>query len=298
MEYIPAKTILSGYREQREWFGCHYNMKLYRGCCHGCIYCDSRSECYGIQEFDRVRAKKDALYLLERELRARRRVGIIHTGSMSDPYNPFEKAECLTQQALEKIARYGFGVVIATKSDLVVRDIPILQRIRSQSPVAVHITITTAGDMLSEKIEPFAPPSSRRFEALRALSGAGITTGVLLMPVLPWITDDPQNIREIVQKAARAGVKYVFNGGKKMFGLTMRDRQREYFYKQLDQIFPGLSARYRKTYGYDYGCNSPLAELLWEEFVRTCRECEVEYRMPKIISIIRAGYEEPQLSLF
>lgn len=205
MEYIPAKTILSGYREQREWFGCHYNMNLYRGCCHGCIYCDSRSECYGIQEFDRVRAKKDALYLLERELRARRRVGIIHTGSMSDPYNPFEKAECLTQQALEKIARYGFGVVIATKSDLVVRDIPILQRIRSQSPVAVHITITTAGDMLSEKIEPFAPPSSRRFEALRALSGAGITTGVLLMPVLPWITDDPQNIREIVQKAARAG---------------------------------------------------------------------------------------------
>ena len=168
MEYIPAKTILSGYREQREWFGCHYNMNLYRGCCHGCVYCDSRSECYGIQEFDRVRAKKDALYLLERELRARRRVGIIHTGSMSDPYNPFEKAECLTQQALEKIARYGFGVVIATKSDLVVRDIPILQRIRSQSPVAVHITITTAGDMLSEKIEPFAPPSSRRFEALRA----------------------------------------------------------------------------------------------------------------------------------
>lgn len=224
MEYVPAKTILSGYREQTEWFGCHYNMNLYRGCCHGCIYCDSRSECYGIEDFDRVRAKKGAMETLERELRAKRRIGIIHTGSMSDPYNPFESTERLTRHALEKIARYGFGVVIATKSDLVVRDIPLLQRIRAQSPVAVNITITAAKDVLSRQIEPFAPLSSQRFAALKALSDAGIPAGVLLMPVLPWITDDPENIRTIIQKAAQAGAKYLFNGGKKMFGLTMRDR--------------------------------------------------------------------------
>ena len=298
MEYVPAKTILSGYREQTEWFGCHYNMNLYRGCCHGCIYCDSRSECYGIEDFDRVRAKKGAMETLERELRAKRRIGIIHTGSMSDPYNPFESTECLTRHALEKIARYGFGVVIATKSDLVVRDIPLLQRIRAQSPVAVNITITAAKDVLSRQIEPFAPLSSQRFAALKALSDAGIPAGVLLMPVLPWITDDPENIRAIIQKAAQAGAKYLFNGGKKMFGLTMRDRQREYFYARLEEQFPGLSARYRKTYGYDYGCNSPLAGPLWEEYVQTCRKCGVEYRMANIISILRNGYEEPQLSFF
>lgn len=118
------------------------------------------------------------------------------------------------------------------------------------------------------------------------------------MPVLPWITDDPENIRAIIQKAAQAGAKYLFNGGKKMFGLTMRDRQREYFYARLEEQFPGLSARYRKTYGYDYGCNSPLAGPLWEEYVQTCRKCGVEYRMANIISIIRNGYEEPQLSFF
>lgn len=297
MEYIPAKTILSGYREQKDWFGCHYNMNLYRGCCHGCIYCDSRSECYQIEDFDQVRAKENALNTLERELRARRRTGIIHTGSMSDPYNPFEKTECLTQGALEKIARHGFGVVIATKSDLVVRDIPLLQRIQKFSPVAVHITITAAQDAVAEKVEPSAPSSSRRFAALRALSDAGITAGVLLMPVLPWITDDPANIREIVKQSALSGDKYLYNGGKRMFGLTMRDRQREYFYARLDERYPGLCARYKKTYGLDYGCNSPLAGLLWEEYVKACRENGVEYRMSQIISIIRKNYEEPQLSL-
>ena len=296
MEYIPAKTILSGYREQTEWFGCHYNMNLYRGCCHGCIYCDSRSECYGIDDFDHVRAKKDALDTLERELRSKRRVGIVHTGSMSDPYNPFEKTELLTRRALEKIARYGFGIVIATKSDLVVRDIPILQRIQAYQPAAVNITITAAQDQLSRQIEPFAPPSSRRFDALYKLSGAGITAGVLLMPSLPWITDKPENIRAIVEKAAQSGAKYIFNSGRNMFGLTMRDRQRDYFYDRLDERFPGLSARYRKTYGDDYSCNSPMAGRLWEEYVRTCQACGLEYRMPQIISIIRSGYEENQLS--
>ncbi|MDD3192524.1 MAG: radical SAM protein [Oscillospiraceae bacterium] len=298
MEYIPAKTILSGYQEQKSWFGCHYNMNLYRGCCHGCIYCDSRSECYGIDHFDQVCAKENALETLERELRAKRRTGIIHTGSMSDPYNPFERDERLTQGALEKIARYGFGVVMATKSDLVVRDIPLLQRIREHSPVAVNITITTAEDALGKQVEPSAPAASRRFTVLRKLSEAGIPAGVLLMPVLPWITDDPANIRAIVEKAAQAGAKYLFNGGKEMFGLTMRDRQREYFYARLDENFPGLSTRYRKTYGYDYGCNSPLAKPLWGEYTRACRVCGVAYQMADIISIIRKGYEEPQLSLF
>ena len=109
MEFIPAKTILSGYRENNPWFGVNYNMNIYKGCCHGCIYCDSRSECYRVEDFDRVRAKKDALLTIQRELASKRKKGVIGTGAMSDPYNPFEEELELTRQALALIDAYGFG---------------------------------------------------------------------------------------------------------------------------------------------------------------------------------------------
>lgn len=152
MEFIEAKTIISGYTDGNAWFGNNYNMNIYKGCCHGCIYCDSRSECYHVENFDKVRAKANALALIARELKSKRKTGVIGTGSMSDPYNPFEKEYMLTRGALELIDRYGFGVSIATKSDLIMRDIDVLKKIGMHSPVLIKMTITTADDNLCKKL--------------------------------------------------------------------------------------------------------------------------------------------------
>ena len=157
MEFISAKTILSGYAENNPWFGCNYNMNLYKGCCHGCIYCDSRSACYGVERFDEVRAKENALGTLARELRAKRRKGVVGMGAMSDPYNPFERTLELTRGALALLDRFGFGAALATKSDLVLRDTDVLQSIAAHSPTLVKITVTAADDALCRKVEPHAP---------------------------------------------------------------------------------------------------------------------------------------------
>lgn len=170
METIPAKTILSGYADTA-WFGANYNMNLYKGCCHGCIYCDSRSSCYRVERFDTVRAKENALEILRRELLAKRRSGIVHTGAMSDPYNPFEKEACLTAGALDLLARHGFGAVLATKSDLAVRDAQRLLAVRRHAPSAVNFTVTTADDVLCRAIERCVCPTSARLSAMRALTG-------------------------------------------------------------------------------------------------------------------------------
>lgn len=147
---IPAKTIVSGYIKGG-WFGANYNMNIYKGCCHGCIYCDSRSDCYRVENFDLVRAKENALAVIERDLKAKRRIGTVITGSMSDPYNPFERELELTRGALKLIDRFGFGICIDTKSDLVCRDLDILLEIKKHSPTIVNFTITTADDKLSQK---------------------------------------------------------------------------------------------------------------------------------------------------
>lgn len=295
MRTIPAKTILSGYADSG-WFGASYNMNLYKGCCHGCIYCDSRSACYRVDNFDEVRAKRDALSTLERELRSRRRTGIVHTGAMSDPYNPFEEAERLTQGALRLLDRYGYGVVLATKSPLVVRDADLLACIRSHSPAAVNITITTADDGLCRQIERHVPPTSARLDAIRRLSEAGIPCGVLLMPILPFLNDTPENIEAVVRQAARAGARWVFPGYG--FGVTLRQNQRDYFYERLDEDFPGLRERYLRAFGDRYFCRSPQARALGTAFRRACREEGLVYRMEDITARIREGYETEQLRLF
>ena len=171
---VRARSILQKVRTHgNEWFGIDYNMNLYRGCCHGCIYCDSRSACYGVEDFARVRVKKDALPRLRQELAACRESGVVATGSMSDPYNPLERRYGYTRGLLELLDRYCFGAAIATKGTLVERDIDLLQRISTHSPVIVKITVTTPHDALSALVEPHAPPSSRRLAALEALSRAG-----------------------------------------------------------------------------------------------------------------------------
>lgn len=294
MDFIPAKTIVSGYRESDEWFGNNYNMNIYKGCSHGCIYCDSRSECYHIDNFDTVRAKENALFLIERDLKSKRKTGVIGIGAMSDPYNPFEKEYELTRGALKLIDSYGFGISIATKSDLVTRDIDLLKRIKQHSPVLVKITVTAFNDKLSRKIEPDAPASSKRFDSVKQLSDNGIFPGILMMPVLPYLEDTEENVKAIIYKAHEAGAKFVFPA----FGVTLRQNQREWFYSKLDIMYPGLKEKYIKKYGNSYECHSPDAKQLMAITKQECGKLGLLYKMEDIIKGYKQGYYEKQLPLF
>lgn len=294
MKFIPAKTILSGYETGNAWFGKNYNMNIYKGCCHGCIYCDSRSECYRVENFDEVRAKEDALPLLARELNTKRRTGVIGTGAMSDPYNPFEQEYRLTRGALELIDTYRFGIAIATKSDLITRDIDVLSSICRHSPVLVKITITAADDSLCQKLEPRVAAASRRFAAINALAARGIFTGLLLMPVLPFLTDTELNIRAIIRLAYENGAKFIYPA----FGVTLRQNQRDWYYQQLDAQFPGLKQKYINRFGNTYECPSPNAKVLWPLFQQECERLGILYKMQEIIAHYQQGYGNRQLALF
>lgn len=292
MEYIPAKTIVTR-TKNRDWFGTDYNMNIYRGCSHGCIYCDSRSECYGIEDFDRVRAKGDALRIIRDDLRRKVRKGVVGTGSMSDPYNPFENDLCLTRHALELIDAYGFGIAIATKSPLLLRDMDILEGIREHSPVACMVTVTSAQDELAARVEPGAAASSQRFRALAALAERGIFAGVLLMPVLPFLEDSRENVLSVVRHGAEAGCKFIYP----FFGMTLRAKQREYYYGKLDKLFPdaGLTEKYRRRYGESYHCPSPKAAQLYKLFAAECEKCGILYRMKDIVHAYKENYGENQM---
>ena len=295
MDYIPAKHILIR-SKSTAWFGTDHTVNLYRGCCHGCLYCDSRSDCYRNPDFDRVTAKADALRILRDELARKVRPAFIGMGAMSDPYNPFEEELLLTRHALELIDAYDCGVSVDTKSDLIVRDIDLYQSIQTHSPVICKITVTTVDEELAAKVEPRAPSPARRLEAIRKLAEAGLFCGVLLMPVLPFLEDRPEQVLSVVDRSADAGAKFIYSG----FGVTMRQGQREYFLRELDRAFPGehLSRRYLARYGDRYRCPSPRARELWEVFTARCRERGLLYQMPHIVSAATRGYGDRQLTFF
>lgn len=295
LERIPAKHIITNTKTS-EWFGMDYNMNIYKGCCHGCIYCDSRSDCYRIDEFDRVRVKENALEIIRDDLRRKVKTGVVGTGSMSDPYNPFEKELELTRHALELIDAFGFGVGIATKSNLIKRDIDILSDIKEHSPVICKVTVTTADDALARKIEPGVCPSSERFEAIARLSEAGLYSGVLLMPVLPFLEDSEENMLAIVKQAHEAGAKYIYA----LFGMTLRENQRAWYYEKLQELFPeeNYVERYRQKYGTYYECRSPKSSRLWSRFVKECEKYGIRYEMKSIIRGYKQSYEYNQISLF
>ena len=295
MDYIPAKHILIR-SKSTAWFGTDHTVNLYRGCCHGCLYCDSRSDCYRNPDFDRVTAKADALRILRDELARKVRPAFIAMGAMSDPYNPFEEELLLTRHALELIDAYDCGVSVDTKSDLIVRDVDLYQSIQAHSPVICKITVTTVDEELAAKVEPRAPSPARRLEAIRKLAEAGLFCGVLLMPVLPFLEDRPEQVLSVVDRSADAGAKFIYSG----FGVTMRQGQREYFLRELDRAFPGehLSRRYLARYGDRYRCPSPRARELWEVFTARCRERGLLYQMPHIVSAATRGYGDRQLTFF
>ncbi|HEX3044802.1 MAG TPA: radical SAM protein [Bacillota bacterium] len=289
IKQILAKTLLGTVKDPPDrLFGLRYNLNLYRGCGHGCIYCDSRSLCYRIENFDDILIKENALELLEKELRSKRKKGTIGTGSMNDPYMPVEAETQLARRTLAVMARFGFPVHILTKSDLVTRDIDLIKQI-SRAYAAVSFTITTADDELAGLIEPSAPAPSRRFEALQTIAGEGLYTGILLMPVLPYLTDSQKNLETIIQKGRDAGAQYILFWP----GMTLREGQREYYYKELDRKFPGLKEKYMKRYGDSYQCSAPESQRLSEVFNEGCEKAGISTKMK--------FYEEPeeqQLSLF
>ncbi len=272
---ITSKSILSPLKNGPDsWFGISYNMNLYRGCQHQCIYCDSRSACYRIENFADILIKENAIDLLTKELRNKRKKGTIGTGSMNDPYMPVEEDTCLTQRALKVISHFRFPIHILTKSDLVLRDFEVIKDISSVY-AAVSFTITTADDELSKIIEPGAPESSRRFAAISELASHGVYTGIILMPVLPYITDKKENIETIVKKGKEAGAKYIIAA----MGMTNRTGQREYYFNKLDKHFPGIKQKYIERFGDDYNCSPENYQELYQTLQRLCVTLKIPLRM-------------------
>ena len=291
MEFVNAKTIIQTVKGNHSWFGASYNMNIYRGCNQGCIYCDSRSNCYQVHNFDKVKAKRNAPILIENELKSKKNKGVISMGSMSDPYNAFEEKLEYTKQALSSIHKYNFGVFIITKSILVLRDKQILSEINKKNVVNIAITITTANDLLQSRIERNVSSSSQRFLALKELAEKGLFTGILLMPILPFINDTVDNISQIIDLANEANVKYIYPS----FGVTLRDNQRDYF---LDKIGPELRSKYINTFKDNYMCRSKNIDELKATFTKKCDEYGILYKMEDIINESNKYVKEEQLALF
>lgn len=260
MHTVEAKGILSAQN----------GMNLYRGCTHGCIYCDSRSKCYGFtHEFEDIEVKINAPELLERALRSKRARCMIGTGAMCDPYMPVENELGLTRQCLELINRYGFGAAIQTKSTLFLRDIDLLDSINRKGKCVVQMTLTTHDTGLCRILEPNVASTEERVKAMEICRDRGIPTVVWLSPILPFINDTEENIRAILGDCIRLKVVGIICFG---MGVTLREGDREYFYAALDRHFPGMKERYIRTFGNAYQVISPDNRKLMKLFTDTCRE--------------------------
>ena len=269
MHFVDAKGLLTGSRG-------HFGMNIYRGCTHGCVYCDSRSKCYQFTHaFEDIEVKRNAPELLEEALRSKRVKGMIGTGSMSDPYMHCEEELKLTRKCLEIILKYGFGAAVQTKSDRVLRDIGLLEEINSKALCVVQMTLTTWDDNLCAILEPNVCNTKRRVEVLRELRRHAIPAVVWLTPILPFINDTPENILPILEACAEAEVKGIICFD---MGLTLREGDREYYYAALDRHFPGLKARYVRTFGNAYEVPSPNRAALMSLFASFCRKHGIMYR--------------------
>jgi len=294
MEYMDAKRIIMNVKGLNwNYLTFEYVMNIYWGCNHGCIYCYARSNYYDkTGNFDCIRAKKDALRIIRDDLKRKIKTGVIVTGGMSDPYNSEEKENKLTRNALELINAYKFGICIITKSDLVTRDLGILQDIKEHSPASVNFSITCSDDETCRKVEPFASVTSARFKAIEHLAKNGITTGVLMDPMIPYITDTKENVQEMVKKARSSGAQYVYISTL----VTMADVQREYFLQEAEKHYPGIAEKFKTRYKNYYRCYAPNAKKLWNTFVEACQKEGINYDMKAANLRIRRGYN--RLSIF
>lgn len=272
-------------------------MNIYRGCTHGCIYCDSRSKCYQFTHpFEDIEVKQNAPQLLEAALKSKRKKCMIGTGSMSDPYMHCEEELGLTRKCLEIINQYGFGLAIQTKSDRILRDIDLLDEINRKTKCVVQITLTTFDDELCSILEPNVCNTKRRIEVLSKMQKRGIPTVVWLSPILPFINDTEENVGQILDACAQTGVKGIINFG---MGLTLREGDREYYYAALDKHFPGLRQKYITTYGNAYEVSSPNSRALFALMRRFCKANNMMYKPDDCFSYMNEFPEKfKQMSLF
>lgn len=279
MHFVEAKRILSS----------NNGMNIYRGCTHGCIYCDSRSKCYGFtHEFEDIEVKINAPQLLEKALKSKRKKCMIGTGAMCDPYLHIEENLKLTRKCLELIDQYEYGVAVQTKSTRVLRDMDLLKSINDKTKAVVQMTMTTYDETLCKILEPNVSTTKERFETLLQFKEAGIPTVVWLTPILPLINDTEENIRGILEYCVEAGVKGIICFG---MGVTLRDGNREYFYKALDKHFPGIKNKYIRTYGNAYDIPSPNNEKLLEIFKEVCVKNGMIYQIKECFQYL---HEFPQ----
>jgi DNA repair photolyase len=269
-------------------------MNLYRGCTHGCIYCDSRSACYQMKhDFEDIEVKKDAAKILEQQLLRKRNPCMIGTGAMCDPYIHLEEELQITRQCLQLIEKHGFGVAILTKSARIMRDIDILKAINAKTKCVVQITLTTYDEGLCKLIEPHVSTTSERFAVLEAMRDAQIPTVVWLDPILPFINDTEENLRGILNYCVRAKVRGIICFG---FGTTMREGSRDFFYKKLDQHFPGVKQKYIQAFGNSYECRSPNNSRLTAIFRAECKKHGILHSIDDVFSYMYK-FEPQQLSL-
>lgn len=289
MHFVTAKGILSS----------NNGMNLYRGCSHGCIYCDSRSKCYQMKhDFEDIEVKENAVSLLETALQRKRKKCMIGTGSMTDPYIPLELELCHMKKSLELIGQYGFGVTVITKSDRILRDLPLLQKINEKTKCVVQMTLTTYDEGMCRNIEPNVSTTKRRFEVLKQLRDAGIPTIVWLTPILPFVNDTRDNLSGILELCIEANVYGILCFG---MGLTLRDGNREYFYAQLDRLFPHLKETYMQTYKNQYWIESPNHQDLMRLFEQTCQKAGIVHNNEQIFQYLHTFEEKDaarQLSLW
>jgi len=289
MHFVKAKGILSAGN----------GMNIYRGCTHGCIYCDARSKCYQMQHaFEDIEVKENAPELLEIALRSKRKKCMIGTGAMSDPYMHCEEQLKLTRKCLELIDEYGYGLAIQTKSDRILRDLDLLKSINEKSKCVVQMTLTTYDEELCKILEPNVCTTKRRFEVLQILKENGIPTVVWMTPILPFINDTRENIEGLLDYCIQAGVRGIICFG---MGVTLREGDREYFYEALDKHFPGMKGRYHQKYGYEYEVNSDKHEELTKLFREKCHKNGILCEIDEIFRYLREFPEDKnyeQLTLF
>ena len=285
MHFVKAKSILTP-----------TSMNIYRGCQHGCIYCDARSHCYQMQhDFEDIEVKENTLELLEDALKRKRKPCMIGTGAMGDPYIPLERELRIMRGALELIDRYGFGIALQTKSCDVLRDMDLLRRINDKTKAVVQMTMTCWDDELCRIVEPHVSVTSERFEALKKFRDAGIPTVVWLCPLLPFINDTEENLTGILGMCAEAQVQGVINFG---MGLTLRSGNREYYYSQLDRHFPGLKEKYIRLYGDSYEVPSPDSDNLLRLFHQICHETGMMHDNEQIFEYMHRFEDKQQLRFF
>lgn len=287
-EEIQAKTLLNKYKYRDNWFWCRYGINPYRGCAFACNYCDAITEKYLVHEdfedFSRIiYVKANAPEVLKKEIKKVER-DVVALSGVTDAYQPAERKYEITRRILEILADNNFPVHIITKSDLVLRDIDILSEISKNSWCTVSFTITTFNGRLLRLLEPFAPSPERRLKAVEKLNENGVQAGVDFTPIIPYILDSKENMREVIERAAIAKARYILPGA----GMTLRSNQKTRFLELLKKNFPELIEKYKELYGTSQEPRKGYVVEMNREAFRFCQGLGIPiYILPPVFKVER-----------